>query len=329
MRKRSQLYKYLLSDFLTSAIAWLLFNAIRYDLLAQYQFSSLASYLMSDDVLRGQLLVPFGWLILHYYSGYYNNSLEKSRLAELFTTLQTAFIGSLVIFFVVVLKRLPKSFHIYYELVGSLFALSFVCMYLGRLMITLLAIRKTHKKEWTIHAVILGNGEKAQNTLKELNRPSNAPGYSIQGFINTDTICPNQTAVQLPVIGELKDLEQIIKEQRIEELIIAVDTNHDATFLALLYSLYQYKLPIKLPVSYSKLLTGGINLKTITSFPLIDVTANNFSDAEKNIKLSLDKLISLLVLLLLSPLYLYLMIRVKMDSTGSVFIRQERIGKGG
>ena len=50
---------------------------------------------------------------------------------------------------------------------------------------------------------------------------------------------------------------------------------------------------------------------------------------EKNIKLSLDKVVSILILLFLSPVYLYLMLRVKMDSKGPVFIRQERIGQGG
>jgi len=124
-------------------------------------------------------------------------------------------------------------------------------------------------------------------------------------------------------------LENIIKTTHTEELIVATDSNDDNELLNLLYSLYQYKLPIKLPLSYSKLLTGGMKLKTITGFPLIDVTENNFSEGGKNIKLTLDKLISAFVLLFLSPVYLYLAIRVKMDSKGPVFIKQERIGYHG
>jgi exopolysaccharide biosynthesis polyprenyl glycosylphosphotransferase len=84
-----------------------------------------------------------------------------------------------------------------------------------------------------------------------------------------------------------------------------------------------------MPVSHTRLLTGGIKIKTITGHPLISVTDNNFPEGEKNIKLSLDRLISGLALLLLSPVYLYLAIRVKLDSSGPVFIRQERIGYRG
>ncbi|MDR0865768.1 MAG: sugar transferase [Candidatus Symbiothrix sp.] len=313
MRKKTQLIKYLTSDFLTAAAAWLVFNVIRYYLIAQYEgFDSVWGFIRSNDVLRGQILIPFGWLVLHYYSGYYNETLEKSRLAEFFTTFQIAFIGTIGIFFIVLLKNLPPSFRVYYEQFSSLFLLSFVFTYLGRLFITLQATRKIRKREWTINALILGTGKKAAEIKKELDKPSDALGRTIHAFVDN----PDH-------------LESLIKEYEIEELIVAIDSGNDDDWMRLLYSLYKYKLPIKLPLSYSKLLTGGMKVKALAGVPLIDVTANNFSEAEKNIKISLDKLGSLLVLLFLSPVYLYLIIRVKMDSEGPVFLKQERIGYGG
>lgn len=315
MRKQSQIYKYIFSDFAMGALAWFVFNVARYYLIAQYQgFTDLKHFMGSANVLRGQILIPFGWLVLHYYSGYYNKPLEKSRLAELFTTFQSALIGTIVIFFVVVLKHLPTSFRIYYEQFFYLFLFSFVFTYLGRLFITLQATRKIHRKEWTIKALILGNGARAKKIKRELDKPSDALGYTIEGFVPME---------------EINQLEQKILETGAEELIVAADAMSDSAFLELLYSLYQYKLPIKLPVDAAKLLSGGMKLQAIAGFPLIDVTANNFSEAEKNIKTTLDKITSAVVLLLLSPVYLYLAIRVKMDSEGPVFIRQERIGQGG
>jgi exopolysaccharide biosynthesis polyprenyl glycosylphosphotransferase len=330
MKKESQLYKYLVSDYVATALAWWIFNIVRYYLLAQHQgFTDLWHFMMSGHVLRGQILIPFGWLILYFYSGYYNKPLEKSRLNEFFTTFQMALAGTVAIFFVVLLKTLPRSFHIYYEQFSYLFLLSFVFTYVGRFWITNVAARKIQRREWTTNALILGNGKKAEAIRKELDKPSDALGYTIPGYINTDALCPNHSEVHIPVIGDLAGLENLIKDYGIEELIVALDSEDDDEVLNLLYSLYQYKLPIKLPLSYSKLLTGGMKLKTIAGFPLIDVTANNFSEAEKNIKFSIDKIVSLGVLTLLSPVYIYLMFRVKWDSPGPVFLRQERVGQGG
>jgi exopolysaccharide biosynthesis polyprenyl glycosylphosphotransferase len=310
MREKVQLLKYLSVDYIAANLAWFVFNIVRYYLVARPQgFATLADYMGWIHVIKGQIIIPFCWLILHYYSGYYNKVLEKSRLSEFFTTLMTVIIGTLVIFFGIVLSKLPESIRIYYEQFFYLFLLSFSFTYIFRLFITNHAAKKIKNREWTIKALILGTGEKANQIKSLLEKPSVSMAYTIQGCADVNP-----------------DLENTIKTKGTEELIIALDSNNDDELLNLLYSLYQYKLPIKLPLSYSKLLTGGMKIKTITGFPLIDVTGNNFSEGEKNIKQTLDKLISAIVLVLLSPVYLYLAIRVKMDSKGQVFIKQERIG---
>jgi exopolysaccharide biosynthesis polyprenyl glycosylphosphotransferase len=327
MRKKSQLLKYLIADFVSANVAWFVFNIARYYLIAQYQgYASLWDFMQYQQVVKGQIVIPVGWLILHYYSGYYNTLLVKSRLSEFFTTFGTVLIGTIVIFFGVILNTLPNSIRIYYEQFSYLFLFTFGITYLSRLIITNQSAKKIKKREWTIRALILGNGKKAFQTKKLLDKPSESLGYTIQGFVEAGAVFPHLKSDKLPVVGKIEDLETLILDLQTEELIVAVDSDDDDELLGLLYSLYQYKLPIKLPISHTKLLTGGIKVKAITEAPLVDVTSNNFPEGEKNIKLTLDKLVSCLVLLLLSPVYLYLAIRVKLDSPGPVFIKQERIG---
>ena len=315
MKKKTQLIKYVLSDFTMAAVAWFIFNWIRYHLMAQYTgFEQLRDFMMYKHVLLGQLIVPIGWLILHYCSGYYNKPLEKSRVSEFFTTFQVAIVGTIGIFFILLLKHLPHSFHIYYEQFICLFLLFFIPTYAGRLCITLQTARKIRKREWTVNALILGKGKDAENLKAQLEKPSDSLGYTIHGFVPKE---------------ETDSLETRIKNEGIEELIIAPGIENNDELLHLLYSLYHHKLPIKLPITYSKLFTGGMKVPTLAGFPLVDVTANNFSEMGKNIKRCLDKIFSLLILLFLSPVYLYLMLRLKTDSKGPVFIGQERIGQGG
>lgn len=326
MGKKAQLYKYIVGDYLAAALAWFVFNIIRYYLIAQYEgFGTLGDFMQYRHVVKGQIIIPFCWLILHYYSGYYNKPLEKSRLSEFFTTLFTVFIGTIVIFFGVLLKNLPDSIRTYYEQFTYLFLITFGFTYLFRFFITNQTVKKIKKREWTIKALILGTGEKAIQVRDMLAKPSDSLSYTIQGFIGTDDL----TNLTDQVPGNMEDLGAIIKAQGTEELIVAIDSEDDNKLLALLYSLYQYKLPIKLPISNNKLLTGGMKIKTITGSPLVDVTGNNFPEGEKNIKLTLDKVVSVLVLILLSPLYIYLIFKVRSESDGPVFLKQERIGYRG
>jgi exopolysaccharide biosynthesis polyprenyl glycosylphosphotransferase len=327
MRKKSLLFNYLIADYIAANIAWFAFNIIRYFEIARLDgFETLSSFLLYRNVMLGQILVSFGWLILHYYSGYYNKLFEKSRLSELFTTFGTVLIGTIVIFFALLLKILPDTIRVYYEQLSYLFFFTFGFTYLFRLLITRRIARKIRNREWTTNVLILGTGEKALQIKKLLNKPSDSLSYTIQGFIQINQPSSKKAVDERLILSSLDDLKTIINDLNTEELIVAVDSEEKDDLLGLLYSLYQYKLPIKLPISHTQLLTGSIKIKTITGLPLFDVTNHNFSEGEKNIKLTLDKLVSLFLLVFLSPVYLYLTLRIKRDSEGPALIKQERIG---
>lgn len=282
--------------------------------------SSFGNYLIYKQVLGGQLLVPLFWLILYYFSGYYNKPFGKSRLTELFSTFVTSLIGVILLFFIVVLNDLPRSFHIYYELFFVLFGLQFVLTYIPRLMITQAGLRKIKSREGAMTVLIIGAGKKADRIAKDLYRL----GYTISGFVPEEEV----TSVQVEkkeVLGRLNDLPLIVAEKQIDELVLAAETDDNKKLLNILYSLYHYKLPIKVLADKLSMLSQ-VKIKTIHGIPLVNVTDNNFSAVEKNIKLFMDKVISVLVLVLFSPMYLYLVCRVKKDSPGPVFFRQERIG---
>lgn len=327
MRKATQLWMYLVADFFSAAVAWFIFNTLRYYEVAQYEgMESLCSFMKYPRVFAVQVIMPFFWIILHYYSGYYNKPLEKSRLSEFFVTFRTALIGIIFIFFAVLSEGMPEYFYLYYKQFAVLFLCLFAITYFFRALITDRAAKKIRNGEWTVKALVLGNGEKASDIREQLGKPVDSLGYTIEGFVDTSMICFPHGNTPLATVGTLNDLSFLIREYKVEELIVAIDTEEDKVLLSLLYSLYQYKLPIKLPVSYTRILTGGVKIATLTGVPLVDVTDNNFSEAGKNIKYSLDKFVSVLILIFLSPLYAYLAIRVKLDSPGPVFLKQERIG---
>lgn len=321
MDKKAQVWKYIITDFITASIVWVLFNVIRYGQVAAYEgFTSLSSYLASRQVLKGQLLIPFLWLILYYFSGYYNKPIGKSRLGEFFSTTIIVLIGVVFIFFAIVLNDLPQSFEIYYELFFSLLGLQFLLTYIPRLILTQQGIHKIKQRKWAQHILIIGAGAKAQHTATALYQL----GYTIAGFVKESEEAT--VAVESEVLlGSFDQLPQIMDAHRVDELVVAMDQPESEEQSAILYSLYSYKRPIKVLADQSNMY-AKVNLKTIEGIPLVDMTDNNFASAEKNIKLFLDKVVSLLALILLSPLFLCIALRVKKSSKGPVFFRQERIG---
>ncbi|MDR2140005.1 MAG: sugar transferase [Tannerella sp.] len=321
MNKRRQTLVYVLSDFTTAAFVWLLLNMLRYAEVAQYDgFETLALYLASSQVLKGQLLIPFFWLTLYYFSGYYNIPFGKSRIGELFGTLVCVAIGVTVIFFAVLLNDLPRSFEIYLRIFFAYTAMQFFLTYAVRFSITLHALRKMRRREWAPNVLVIGAGQQALQTKKDLTKL----GYRIAGFVGIDAA----TAPAIPqdeVLGSVDDLPQLMTACPVDELVLAPDAIPDAEIIRILYSLYHYSLPIKVRMEKNNPLARG-KVKIIHGIPFIEVTANNFSEAGKNIKHALDKVVAVLVLTLLSPMYACIAFRVKKSSPGPVFFSQERIG---
>ena len=321
MKKSKQAGKYILSDFISASVAWLLFNILRYEVFAIDEGAdSLLDYLQYPGVLGGQVVIPLFWLGLYYFSGYYNKPFGKSRLTELFSTFITVLIGTVFVFFALLLDDIPRSIDIYYKLFFGMFGLQFFITYIPRLLITQSGMRKIKNREWAMKVLIIGAGGKAVRIAHDLYRL----GYDICGFVSEDERTPVK-ADRNQVLGTVEDIPVLMEKENVDEIVLAVESKNNKALLGILYSLYRYKRPIKVLADRFNMLSK-IQLRTIRGIPLVDVTDNNFSPAEQNIKLFLDKVCSVVALLLLSPLFAYIAWRVKKDSPGPVFFRQERIG---
>ena len=321
MKKSKQAGKYILSDFISASVAWLLFNILRYEVFAIDEGAdSLLDYLQYPGVLGGQVVIPLFWLVLYYFSGYYNKPFGKSRLTELFSTFITVLIGTVFVFFALLLDDIPRSIDIYYKLFFGMFGLQFFITYIPRLLITQSGMRKIKNRKWAMKVLIIGAGGKAVRIAHDLYRL----GYDICGFVSEDERTPVK-ADRNQVLGTVEDIPVLMEKENVDEIVLAVESKNNKALLGILYSLYRYKRPIKVLADRFNMLSK-IQLRTIRGIPLVDVTDNNFSPAEQNIKLFLDKVCSVVALLLLSPLFAYIAWRVKKDSPGPVCFRQERIG---
>ena len=308
-------------DFLASSITWLIFNLLRYSEVAHNVFGSLRDFLLFVQVMKGQIMVPLFWLGLFFLSGYYNKPFGKSRLGEFFSTFMTVIIGSVIIFFIVVLNELPPSFEIYYRFFFSLCCIQFVLTYTGRFIITGYAIRKSKSREWVKNILIIGTGEEAVKVRQYLHES----GYHIIGFVQGNGSSDSCFVEPHDIIGTIKTIPEMLEKHKIDEIVVAVK---GLEVVHLLYQFYRYRLPVKVLADKKNFLSKA-KINSIGGIPLIDITENNFSEAEKNIKWLLDKIISISVLTLFSPLYAYIALSVITGSQGPVFFRQERIGYRG
>lgn len=323
---RKQLISYLIGDYCSANIAWLLLNIFRYNYIASsVSFTSLSSYLLSENLLIGQILVPLFWMMLYYFSGYYNTPMRKSRLFEFNKTLCTIQVGILIVFFFVVIDDLPRDYHVYYQLILVLFLGQFVLTYSIRALITQRLTKKIHNRILGFNTLIIGAGEKARKLVSELDNQEQSLGHKIVGFIAIHT----ESIEQNKPVWQWEDIDTIIKEKEVEEFIVVPESNNENDLFEPLNRLYRYNLPIRAIADKGNILSQSVKMDAIFTSPMIEITHDNLSEGRKNIKSALDRMCALLAIILLAPLLVWLAWKTKKSSSGEVLYKQERIGKNG
>jgi exopolysaccharide biosynthesis polyprenyl glycosylphosphotransferase len=325
--QRKQLIKYLSGDYIAANVIWVLVNIYRYNYIASsLGFDNLTDYIFSENVLTGQVIIPFFWLLLYYFSGYYNYPMRKSRLLELKKTLVSVEIGVLIVFFAIVINDLPRDYHVYYKLLSILFLGQFLFTYSIRALITQQLTTKIHGRKIGFNTLMIGAGERAQNLAKELDSMPQSLGYLITGFIEIEK---EPCVIKDKPIGKWEDIEIIIRKQNIEEIIVAPDSTDEKELFRLLSDLYHYNLPIKTIAEENSVLSRSVKMATIYATPMIEITRDNMSEGEKNIKNALDCIIAAAALIILSPLFAVIAWKIRKDSPGNIFYLQERLGYRG
>ena len=97
----------------------------------------------------------------------------------------------------------------------------------------------------------------------------------------------------------------------------------------LINRLYPCNVEISVVPSLYDMLTGAAMIDDVSDQPLIRISEHKMSDTGLCIKRAFDVVVSAMMLILLSPLYLILSLLVWYSSEGPVFYKQERIGLHG
>lgn len=324
---KKQLIKYIIGDYIAANTAWILLNVFRYDYMAiSNGFKNLESYLTCTKIILGQAFIPIIWLTIYYFSGYYNTPMRKSRLQEFNKTLYSIQIGVLLIFFAIVVNDLPRDYHVYYKLLAILFGGQFVFTYGIRMFFTQRLTKRIHNRIVGFNTLIIGSGKRAQKLAAELNSQKQSLGNSIVGFIELDK---NERVELDKPVWTWSELEHIIHEYEIEELIVIPESTNEKELFEPLSKLYHFNLPIKAIADENNILSRSVKMTAIYASPMIEITRDNMSEGEKNIKNIFDRIVAFLVLIIFSPLFAWLAWKTKKSSRGDIFYRQERIGYRG
>ena len=270
------------------------------------------------------LTVPviFLWIgVFSYFRLYHTNKIVR-RTAELAAVLK-AHASSLMLFvvltWVVTEYRFSRVVIGYFGLLAGLYLLS-----------TRLALRNFLRRRAKLSqqrfVIIVGEGESALAMAERIRRVPEL-GIKVKGFFTASGL--ENKSLPHPVLGKYSELGSRVAGLGIQEVILALPRAEEGEQEKILSSLGDTVLNIHLVPDLYSYIVLGCTVEDFDQLPVLALNEAPIDPVGAFWKRSLDFLVSALVLLVFSPLYLLLMILVKLTSKGPIFYGQERMSVSG
>ncbi len=204
-----------------------------------------------------------------------------------------------------------------------LWALTLILVTLGRLLVArgfrMLQARGIGEDR----ILLIGTGDVGRMILQRIRHSPNL-GYRIVGVVDSNG---NTAALDdAPFLGTPADIPQIIEDQRVDEVIVALPEASHQEILGIISMCEREKVGIRVFPDVFQIMANEVSISDFGGLPLLTVR----DVALRGWKLALKRMVDIagacLALLLASPIMMLTALLIKLESPGPVFYVQERMG---
>ncbi len=328
-RRRIDFLIYAFADIITAMLAWAFFFLYRKGVEnVEVDWSVLKQ---DQNFWLGIIIIPIGWLLIYSIFDKYHDIYRLSRLATLARTFFLTFLGVFFLFFTLILDDFVRDYTTYFYSFMTLFLYHFFLTSFARMILLTRASRRLKAGLVTYNTILIGGDQKALDLYEDIISLKNGSGNRFLGFVDTNGSSEKKLSQHLPNLGKLKSLSTIIKEQEIEEVIIAIESSEHNRLREILNTTFDFgeKVLVKIIPDMYDILLGNVKMNHVYGAVLIEIKQDLMPKWQLLVKRLMDVVVCAILLVLLLPLLIFVFIRVRLSSEGPIFFKQERIGLNG
>ncbi len=308
----------ILCDVLVVNVVFLLFYWLRFKsgLISAQIFIPISEY------VGPAIWITLYWLNLFAILGLYEFSWDQ-LLSELWkSTAKMVGIG-MGVFVLLTLNASYLSFNSWFFLLIYAFLLIlFLC--LERTLI-LLFERSAYSKGDAFHrAVIVGTQANAKSLLQKINSNPHL-GYRVLGWVSETPGIEQNKIEGLKVLGHLEILDEIAKAYRIQDILIALEPDYSGSLNHIVEKVNDIEVTFRITPQLERLYRGNRTSKLSSSF-LLRVYPSQLRAWEWVTKRLLDLTFAFVLLVILSPLLLFIWLFTRIRYGSPVLVQRECLG---
>ena len=324
IRKHGQLYLTALFCFdgLAVTLAWWFSYLIRFklELIAP-------SGLIPGENLYLISIVPI-WLVFFVNGrvfGFSYQSIKQSPLDHFFSALRLSTVSILILMAITFFFReitFSRLLVVYFW--GITTILLFFSHQLASLLVKEMYLRGVNLKK----VLVVGAGELGQKVAQRLDKHPEI-GFSIVGFLSSSAEQTGEVLQNHRVLGMYDEMVRVIRENGVDQLFIALPLKENDRLEKILSSMGEETVDIKLVPDLLRYMDLHSGVEELDGIPLINLSESPLYGWNIILKRASDIVLSFLAIVITFPIMLILSVIIKLESSGPLIYRQERMGLDG
>lgn len=325
LKKHSQLFLSLafISDLIVISLSWILAYIIRFELRMGVITESEVSFYQYLRLLPFVILI---WAVVLKYFGFYLPRRGTSFIYELLNIIKTS---TIAVFLLIGITFFYRTYS-YSRAVMVFFWASSVCSLVLSRGATRQVLRWLRKKGFNLrHVIIVGANDIGKRVLERI-KENPWTGFKVIGFVRESSSDEAISEVNgIKVLGTIENINDLIKEMGVDQIFITLPLEARKDLESVLRSLEEETVDIRVVPDFFQFMTLNAGIEDFDGIPVINLSESPLYGWNRVIKRVADIILSLLILLILSPLMLVIAVLIKISSPGAVFYKQKRLGLGG
>lgn len=263
-------------------------------------------------------------LVVFKYVGLYRKRRGISGVDELSKIVQAVFISSILI----AASTLLIHFFSFSRLVIGFSAVLVVAtVWLERILLRRIQVVLRRRGIGVTRILVVGTGETARVFLQRLKHNPGL-GYRIVGIISEGKSSGEVEGFK--VVGSLPQFVPLLKKYKPDEVIFALPASAHGQLVPMLVTLQDTGVRYKIVSDLFGLITSPLESDVLLDMPIFEMKEAPLNAWHNRvIKRFFDFVLSLIGIILLSPVWIPIAIGVKLTSPGSVLFHQKRVGRDG
>jgi exopolysaccharide biosynthesis polyprenyl glycosylphosphotransferase len=175
--------------------------------------------------------------------------------------------------------------------------------------------------------LIVGAGEVGRRLMRSIVAQPEL-GYQVIGFVDDDSEKNRTDIGRFKALGGVDNLPRVVQEEAIDEVIVTLPWMYHRKILGIMRQCEREQIRARIVPDLFQLALSRVDIEDLGGIPIIGVKEVSITGWNLAFKRASDIVVSLVGLILLSPLLLLISMAIKLDSTGPVLFKQVRVGKG-